>query len=245
MSVDYIIYFALLAFIAEILGTVGGFGSSLFFVPIAGYFLDFHSVLGITALFHLTSNISKIALFRNGFDKKLLLTVGIPAVLFVIVGAYFSKMFESSFLEIGLAIFLIVLSAIFLYFKNLQLKPNLTNSLIGGALSGFMAGLLGTGGAIRGLTLSAFKLKMELFIATSAMIDLAIDSSRSVVYFFNGYLHRHDMYLIPILFVVSLAGTFVGKRILTKMSEQQFRMIVLFLILGTGISSLVKVIVNG
>lgn len=245
MSVDYIIYFALLAFIAEILGTVGGFGSSLFFVPIAGYFLDFHSVLGITALFHLTSNISKIALFRNGFDKKLLLTVGIPAVLFVIVGAYFSKMFESSLLEIGLAIFLIVLSAIFLYFKNLQLKPNLTNSLIGGALSGFMAGLLGTGGAIRGLTLSAFKLKMELFIATSAMIDLAIDSSRSVVYFFNGYLHRHDMYLIPILFVVSLAGTFVGKRILTKMSEQQFRMIVLFLILGTGISSLVKVIVNG
>ena len=58
-------FFILLAFIAEILGTVGGFGSSLFFVPIASYFLDFHSVLGITALFHVSSNLAKIALDRK------------------------------------------------------------------------------------------------------------------------------------------------------------------------------------
>jgi uncharacterized membrane protein YfcA len=56
--------FILLALLAEIAGTVGGFGSSLFFVPIASYFLDFHSVLGITALFHVSSNLSKIAFFR-------------------------------------------------------------------------------------------------------------------------------------------------------------------------------------
>jgi hypothetical protein len=41
-----------LALLAEILETVGGFASSLFFIPIASYFLDIHSVLGITALFH-------------------------------------------------------------------------------------------------------------------------------------------------------------------------------------------------
>ena len=34
--------FILLAFFAEVLGTIGGFGSSLFFVPIASYFVDFH-----------------------------------------------------------------------------------------------------------------------------------------------------------------------------------------------------------
>ena len=74
---EFLIYFILLALLAEILGTVGGFGSSLFFVPIAGLFFDFHSVLGITALFHLSSNISKIALFRKGFDKKLVINIGI------------------------------------------------------------------------------------------------------------------------------------------------------------------------
>lgn len=88
---DNLLLFILLALLAEILGTVGGFGSSLFFVPIASYFLDFHSVLGVTAVYHVSSNLAKIALFRKGFDKKLLISMGIPAVIFVIAGAYFSR----------------------------------------------------------------------------------------------------------------------------------------------------------
>ena len=90
---DYLLLFILLALLAEILGTVGGFGSSLFFVPIASFFLDFHSVLGITAIFHVSSNITKIAFFRKGFDKNIVIWVGVPAVIFVIIGAYLSKFF--------------------------------------------------------------------------------------------------------------------------------------------------------
>ncbi|MBK8145180.1 MAG: sulfite exporter TauE/SafE family protein [Bacteroidetes bacterium] len=234
--------FILLALLAEILETVGGFGSSLFFVPIASYFLDFHSVLGITALFHVSSNLTKIAFFRKGFDKRLIFTIGIPAVLFVIAGAFLGKFIETKILEISLAIFLIVVSLVLLIFKKLTVKPTLSNSIIGGTISGLVAGLLGTGGAIRGITLSAFNLRMEVFIATSAIIDLGIDSSRSVVYWFNGYIHKDDFYLIPILFLVSIMGTFIGKKILTRISEKQFKSIVLILILFTGIITLFKVI---
>jgi len=185
---------------------VGGFGSSLFFVPIASYFLDFHSVLGITALFHVSSNITKIAFFRKGFDKKVVLSLGIPAVIFVIIGAYISKFLASEILEIALAIFLIGTSLTFLIFRKLEVKPTVRNSIGGGVLSGLVAGVLGTGGAIRGITLAAFNMKTEVFIATSAIIDLGIDASRSVVYTMNGYVHAHDLYLIPILLVVSVLG---------------------------------------
>ncbi|MBI3518250.1 MAG: sulfite exporter TauE/SafE family protein [Bacteroidetes bacterium] len=238
--IDYLPYFILLALLAEIFGTIGGFGSSLFFVPIAGFFFDFHSVLGITALFHLSSNISKIALFRHGFDKKLVINIGIPAVLFVILGSFLSKYVDSKLLEICLAVFLITISSLLMIFKNLKLKPTLVNSLTGGALSGITAGLLGTGGAIRGLTLAAFNLNVEVFIATSAIIDLGIDFSRSVVYFSNGYMHRHDMYLIPILMVVSILGSFIGKKIVTRFSQNQFKYIVLSLILIVGIITLLQ-----
>lgn len=234
--------FILLALMAEILGTVGGFGSSLFFVPIASYFLDFHSVLGITALFHVSSNISKIAFFRKGFDKQLLIYIGIPAVIFVITGAFISRFINPKTLEIALAIFLIGTSLVFLFFKNLSIKPTITNSVLGGTFSGLIAGLLGTGGAIRGMTLAAYNLKMEVFIATSAIIDLAIDSSRSIVYSYNGYVHRHDLYLIPILLLVSIVGTFIGKKILDRISEAQFKSIVLVLILITGIVTLSKIV---
>jgi uncharacterized membrane protein YfcA len=70
--------FLLFALLAEIIGTIGGFGSSVFFVPIANFYFDFQTVLGITAIFHLSSNISKIALFRKGLDKNLLLYIGLP-----------------------------------------------------------------------------------------------------------------------------------------------------------------------
>jgi len=232
--------FIVLALFAEILGTVGGFGSSMFFVPIAGYFFDFHSVLGITALFHLSSNVSKIALFRKGFDRRLVFTIGVPAVLFVIVGAYLSRFVNSSLLQLLLSIFLIALSVLLMSYKNIQLKATTTNSIIGGTLSGITAGLLGTGGAIRGLTLAAFNLDRERFIATSAIIDLGIDFSRSIVYFSNGYMHKHDLYLAPILLLVGIAGTFIGKKLLSRFSEIQFKYLVLILVCVTGIVTLIK-----
>lgn len=239
---DHLPYFLMLALLAEVLGTVGGFGSSMLFVPIASYFLDFHSVLGITALFHLSSNVSKIMLFRKGFDRKLIVRMGIPAVVFVIAGAFISRYVDSNILQMTLAAFLIIMSGVFLVFKQLRVQPNATNSVVGGMLSGFVAGLLGTGGAIRGIVLSAYGLGTEVFIATSAIIDLGIDLSRSVVYTANGFVHTHDLYLIPMLLVVSLIGTYVGKQILKRISEDRFRTIVLVLILLTGVGTLVQVI---
>lgn len=85
MNINFI--FLILALLAEIIGTIGGFGSSVFFVPIGNFYFDFHSVLGLTALFHLSSNLSKIAQFRKGIDRNLILFIGIPSVLFVLLGA--------------------------------------------------------------------------------------------------------------------------------------------------------------
>jgi uncharacterized membrane protein YfcA len=234
--------FILLALLAEIAGTVGGFGSSLFFVPIASYFLDFHSVLGITALFHVSSNLSKIAFFRKGVNVMLIIYLGIPAVLFVLAGAWLTQFIATKTLEIVLSIFLIVISLVFLYFNNIFIQPSKLNAITGGTLSGFIAGLVGTGGAIRALVFSAFQLKTEVFIATSAVVDLAIDASRSFVYWHNGFVHAHDLYLIPILLLVSIAGTFIGKKILQYISESLFKKIVLFLILLTGVFTLFKLL---
>jgi uncharacterized protein len=239
---DNVILFIVLALLAEILGTIGGFGSSVFFVPIASLFLDFQSVLGITALFHVSSNITKIVFFKHGFDKGLILKVGIPALVFVVIGAYFSKYIDVKKLEIGLAIFLIVTSLAFLLIKNLSLKPTTVNSLLGGTFSGLIAGFIGTGGSIRGITLAAFNLKTEVFIATSAVIDLGVDSSRAVVYYMNGFVHYHDLYLIPFLIIASIVGTYIGKRILAKVSQQTFKNMVLVLLLITGIFSISRAV---
>ena len=98
-------------------------------MTIAGFFFDFHSVLGITALFHLSSNLSKIALFRKGFDKRLVIRIGIPAVAFVIAGAFLSRFMDSTILQLLLAVFLIVISIVLLVFKNMGFKTHVVEHL--------------------------------------------------------------------------------------------------------------------
>lgn len=243
MPLEQLILFFLLVLIAEVIGTVGGFGSSVMFVPVAGFFFDIQTVLGITAIFHVSSNIAKISLFKSGIDKKLIMTIGIPATALVIVGAYLSSKINNQTIEMALAIFVILLSLSLLINKNLIITPNEKNAILGGAISGFAAGLVGTGGAIRGLVLASYNLKMETFIATSAIIDLAIDLSRSVVYISQGYVQYNSLYLLPFLFVISYIGSYLGKKILSKFGEDRFKKTVLIFVLITGVISLVKVLI--
>lgn len=242
MNINFIFLF--LALIAEIIGTIGGFGSSVFFVPIGNFYFDFQSVLGLTAIFHLASNASKIALFKQGLDKRLLLYIGLPSVIFVILGGLLANVLNGHYLEIALGIFLIGLSAIFLIKKNLIIQASNKNAITGGVLSGFSAGLLGTGGAIRGLTMAAFNLEKSAFVATSAFIDFLIDLTRSVVYFKNGFVHEHDMYYLPFLIVIAIIGTYLGKLILKKIPQEKFKQLSLILILLIGIVSLFKTVLT-
>ncbi|HRG69503.1 MAG: sulfite exporter TauE/SafE family protein [Saprospiraceae bacterium] len=244
MSNFAVAVFIFLAILAEILGTVGGFGSSIYFVPLAEYFLDFQSVLGITALFHVSSNLTKIGLFRQGIDRRILIYLGIPAVLFVILGAVLSRYFKKESFELGISILLVILGLALLLFRNVKMNINPVNSIAGGALSGFVAGLMGTGGAIRGLVLSAFQLEKEVYIASSAIIDLGVDLSRSIVYVMNGYVHRDILYLVPLLILVSLMGTYLGKLILNRIPTERFQKLTLLLILLIGIAGIVKVVLR-
>ena len=228
-DINYV--FLLLALVAEIIGTIGGFGSSVFFVPLGNFYFDFHSVLGLTAIFHLSSNLSKIFLFKKGLDKRLLIYIGIPSILFVVLGGIASKFLDTYFLEIFLGIFLIGLSLIFLIKSKIVFAASKKNAIVGGSLSGFSAGLLGTGGAIRGLTMAAFNLEKSVFIATSAFIDFMIDFSRTFVYYNNGYIHKHDLKYIPFLLVIGLVGSFLGKKILTFIPQSVFRKISFYLLL--------------
>lgn len=240
MTQEKYVLFIVLAFVAEIIGTVSGFGSSILFVPVASLFFDLKTVLGITAVFHVFSNLSKIALFRNGIDKNITLKLGIPAVVAVSLGAWMTTWLETSLLEVAMNVILIGLS-VFLWINfNKTIKQSDRNLVLGGTLSGLLAGLVGTGGAIRGITLSAFQLPKYLFIATSAMIDLGVDSSRAAIYLWNGYFQKEHLYLLPFLIGISIAGSYVGKRMLHYTSEKLFRYIVLGVVVVSALYQMIR-----
>jgi uncharacterized membrane protein YfcA len=233
--------FLSLALLSEIIGTVSGFGSSILFVPIASLFFDFKTVLGITAVFHVFSNLSKIVLFRKGINKEIALKLGIPAVVFVMIGAWLTTLIPTEKLSLFMNMAIVLLSIYLMINFNKPIQQNNTNLYIGGTVSGFLAGLVGTGGAIRGITLAAFQLPKEIFIATSALIDLGVDSSRAAIYVSSGYFKKEYLFLIPFLIGISILGSYIGKLILVKTSERFFRFIVLGVIIITALFQVITV----
>ena len=231
--------FFLLALFSEILGTISGFGSSILFVPLAAFFFPFQDVLGITALFHVFSNTAKLLLFRTGFDKNIAVRMGISAVAAVLLGAALSKYAPIAQLDLALSAFMLVLSIYLLSGHHKSLKKSNVNLVGGGLLSGFVAGLLGTGGAIRGIVLVAFELPKQVFIATSAWIDMGVDTGRLMVYWYNGYLQERMLWMIPILIAISGLGTWLGKQVVKRMPEALFQRVVLTLIIVIALVRLV------
>ena len=100
-----------------------------------------------------------------------------------------------------------------------------------------MAGLIGTGGAIRGIALAAFDLEKNVFVAASAAIDSGVDFSRMIVYLRSNYLTPEFYWYVPGLVLVAFIGSYVGKVVLNKIQQKSFRRIVLVLIFVIGLTT--------
>jgi uncharacterized membrane protein YfcA len=242
MPIDWIhieILFAL-TILAEVLGVLAGFGSSIFFVPLAAWFFDVESVLGLTACFHLGSNAIKLVFFRKGVNWKWIKPMMISAVILVALGAWLAGLSDAVGIEWAIAVVAVGWSAYQWFYPNHKWPSSARSLWLGGSVSGFLAGFTGTGGMIRGLVLSSFSLSAETFIATNAMIDLFVDATRTLVYASNGFIHVHDLKLLPVLFLASIIGTWLGKMVLKKIAEDRFRKIVLVVIFISGSAKLIQ-----
>jgi uncharacterized membrane protein YfcA len=79
-------------------------------------------------------------------------------------------------------------------------------------------------------------------VATSAVIDLGVDASRAGIYIWNGYFQSEHIKLVPMLIVIAFVGSYIGKLILAKTSNEFFRYTVLLVIVATSIWQIFKMI---
>jgi len=160
---------------------------------------------------------------------------GVPSVVFTFIGALLVSYLPQDVLKGLMGVFLVGYSGISFWKEDLRIKPSLQNSIFGGGLSGFLAGLIGTGGALRGIFLTAFGLSKGRYIATAAAIALAVDLTRIPVYFAEGFLSYQYYWRVPFLFLVALFGSFTGKQVVKRIPQARFRKIVLLAILLVGL----------
>ncbi len=232
--------FLIASFLAATGATLAGFGSSALLIPVAFSFFDLRTAIFLVACFHLFNNLFKIRLFWEKIDFKTFLYFGIPSICFSFGGAALIAILPLDVISKILAVFLIVYAIYSLFKPKLVIKKSLGTAVLGGSLSGFFAGLIGLGGAIRSSFLVAFDLPKEVYIATSAMIAVVIDFTRIPTYIFTGSVQpSSDLFLIPFLIVSAYFGVRLGKFLLNRIDQQMFRRIVSVALLLVGIKLLI------
>ena len=113
--------------------------------------------------------------------------------------------------------------------------------MLGGSFSGFLAGLIGLGGAIRSTFLIAFNLPKEIYVATSAMVAFVIDLTRIPTYLFTGVIQDKSYYiLLPFMVLTAYLGVRIGKYLLGRINQAIFKKIVVIALFLVGISLFFK-----
>jgi len=235
---DHDLYFILSAFVAEAIGTVSGFGSSTFFVPIAQMLESFHLVLVLTSILHCFGNSSRIYLFRKDLDWKLFIKFAVPSIVFTVIGALLTKYFDVTLLKKFLGVGLIII-AVIIYLDRQKYK--ITNPIVLSiltAISGFLTGFIGTGGAIRGVALASLNIEKNIFIALSSSVDLGGDFLRMLIYFKNGYMDWQQWWYIPLLGLSGYLGAKVGQKIVKHIEQKIFYKIVAVFVFLSGVGLL-------
>lgn len=230
------ISFFIIAFVAAAVASVAGFGTATMTIPFLSWIIGFKQAIIIIAFFHGFSNLFKLIQLRQAVNIRLMLWYGIPTVITAIVGAYLLEIVAPKAIGLGIGIFLI-LFAIYTFINPSRTLPEREYVLVtGGLLSGFTAGLIGLGGAIRGAFLISTKIKKETYIATSASIALFTDIARCTTYVVRGNLESQYYWYIPVLLIIGFIGTRLGVRLLKWLPELTVKRIILVLLILASIS---------
>jgi hypothetical protein len=235
-----ILYLTFLTIIAGGIGTLTGFGTSTIMVPVLLVFFPLAPTLLLVGVLHVFGDIWKISLFRQGVRWRLILLFGVPGVISTFLGARLVFSVPETLLSKILGGFLIAYVAFLAFNPDFKFKQNTLTATTGGAVSGFFAGIFGVGGAIRGAFLAAFDLPKAVYIATAGAIGLAIDTVRIGTYLSEGTTLPSHLYWGLLLFIpASFIGAHAAKKIVDRIPQEQFRLVVAIFLLLFGVKLLI------
>lgn len=235
-----VILLVVLTLIASGVGTLTGFGTSTIMVPALLFFFPLPVTLLLAGVIHWFGDIWKMVFFRSGVHWRVLWLFGVTGLIASYIGASLIISISAEVLSRLLGIFLLTYVGWLWFNPKWQLPERNGTALTGGALSGFLAGMFGVGGAVRGAFLAAYNLPKEVYLFTSGAIALIIDSTRLITYWSEGiHLSGGLAWALVASIPASLLGAYLAKLIVNRISQEWFRVIVALFLAAVAVKLLV------
>jgi hypothetical protein len=222
-------------------GTISGIvgtGSSIMLMPVLIYQYGPKQAVPIMAVAAVMSNFSRILAWYREVDWRACAAYSIPAIPAASLGARTLLVLPSRVVDVSIGLFLIAMVPARHWLASHQLKFSLWHLALGGAVVGYLTGIVVSTGPLSVPLFLFYGLTKGAFLATEAASSLGMYVSKSVTFQRFGALTA-EIALQGLIAGSSLMfGAFIAKRFVLHMKPDAFRLLMDGIMIAAGLSML-------
>jgi uncharacterized protein len=224
--------------IAGTLSGIVGTGSSIMLMPVLVYEYGPKQAVPIMAVAAVMANLSRILAWWREVDWRACAAYSVTGIPAAALGARTLLVLPSHAVDIAIGLFLIAMVPARHWLARHELKLRLWHLALGGALIGYITGIVVSTGPLSVPLFLFYGLTKGAFLATEAASSLGLYLSKSVTFQRFGAL-TSDVALKGLVAGSSLMfGAFIAKRFVLKLEPEVFRRVMDGIMLVAGISML-------
>ena len=239
-GVEVLLLAALAAFALAVLSSVAGFGGGVLLLPVFTAFFGLRAAIPMLTLTALASNGGRVWFNRNDIRWPLVGWFALGAVPFAVIGGFVFAYAPLAPLQKMLGVFLIAV----VIWRHLGRMPTGINDhafVAVGAASGLGSALLGAVGPFTAPFFLAYGLTRAAYIGTEAASALTMHVSKLAAYGAGDLLTSEVLAYGVALTPATIAGTWVGRRLVDRMSDRLFVIVVEVGLVVAGVLFLIGV----
>ena len=228
------------AFLASTLAAVAGFGGAAVLLPMLVMVFGVRDAIPILTVAQLMGNLSRVWFNQRELELPVVGWFALGGVPAALVGGFLFASAPLSFLTRILGIFLITVVAYRHIGKASALRLPLRGFAILGAVFSFLSALLGSVGPIMIPFFLAYGLVKGALIGTEALATVVMHVTKLVAYGSTAVLTTTGAVVGIALGSIMIFGSFVGKRILDRLPEKIFVLLIEATLLVAGLGFLIR-----
>jgi uncharacterized membrane protein YfcA len=242
MSVELIkiVTLTIVALVASALAAVSGFGGAAVLLPVLVAFFGIREAIPILTVAQLIGNGSRVWFNRRELDWRVIGWFTVGAVPLGLVGGYLFATAPLKALTRVLGVFLLLVVAWRRVHPAAPQKFSSRNFAFIGAGATFLSALLGSVGPIMAPFFLAYGLLKGAYIGTEAMSTVVMHVTKLAAYRNASVLSGHAVIVGLALGPVMILGSFLGKKIVDRIPERVFVVIIEVVLVVAGLLFIVR-----
>jgi uncharacterized protein len=228
------------AFVASIVAAISGFGGAAILLPILVAVFGVRDAIPILTIAQLIGNGSRVWFNRRELDLRIVGWFALGAVPLAFVGGLLFVAAPTDLLTRMLGVFLLLTVAWRHFSPRRVAGPPVPAFAIIGAGFSFLSALVGSVGPVMAPFFLAVGLVKGAFIGTEALSTVVMHVTKLVAYGTGDLITAQTLVVGLSLGPLMIFGSYLGKRVVDRLSERAFLLIIDVVLVLAGLNFLVN-----